>query len=435
MRTSALTDLKRIAIVTLGCSKNVVDSEHLAGQLQRNSFVLEPDPERADVVLINTCGFIDAAKAESVDTILAATALKELGTVKRVLVAGCLIERYRDDLAREIPEVDAFFGATDFENILKSLTPNPILDLLGERVLSTPSHFAYLKISEGCDRPCAFCAIPLMRGKHVSRPVDEIIAEAEALVKQGVREIVVVAQDSTYYGLDLFGERRLASLLDRLADVEGLRWIRLMYAFPSGFPLDVLEVIARRSNICSYIDMPVQHASNPVLESMRRGITRERTTELVRHIRATIPNVTLRTSIIVGYPAETDEAFEELCDFVREVRFDRLGVFLYSQEENTFAHPLGDPVPAEVKEMRRDLIMEIQREISTELNASRIGGEEWVVIDEVEDGSAIGRTERDAPEVDNAVYLTPAGELKAGDYVRVRIVDAMEYDVIGEVVG
>lgn len=435
MRTTTQAEPRRIAIVTLGCSKNVVDSEQLSGLLRRNAFELEADPAAADVIIVNTCGFIDAAKAESVETILAAVALKEQGTVKRVLVAGCLTERYRADLESSIPEVDGFYGVTDFENILRSLTPNYKFDLLGERVLSTPSHFAYMKISEGCDRPCAFCAIPLMRGKHVSRPVEEIVAEARGLVAQGVREIVVVAQDSTYYGLDLYGERRLATLLDALADIEGLRWIRLMYAFPAGFPTDVLDVIARRENICTYLDMPVQHASDVVLESMRRGITRARTMDLINTVRERVPGITLRTSIIVGFPTETDAAFEELVAFVEEAKFDRLGVFLYSQEENTTAHPLGDPIPQDIKELRRDRIMEVQQAISAASNAARIGGEEWVVIDEVDGDTAIGRSERDAPEIDNTVMISPAGALRPGSWLRVRITDATEYDVMGVPVG
>jgi ribosomal protein S12 methylthiotransferase len=426
---------QRVSIITLGCTKNKVDSEKMAGYLRTNDFVLEDDPVRADIVIVNTCGFIDAAKEESVNTIIEAAALKEGRKDKKLLVAGCLSERYRGDLKRELPEVDAFFGVTDFEAILGSLKKDYKYELIGERVLSGPKHSAYLKISEGCDNPCSFCAIPLMRGGHVSRPIEEILFEIYGLVRQGVKELVLVAQDSTYYGLDLYGERKLAELLDKISDVQGLEWIRLMYAYPAKFPEDILDVIAAKNNICKYLDIPIQHIADNVLKSMRRGISHRRTVELLDTIRKRVPGIALRTSLIVGYPNETEADFNELLDFVREAEFDRLGVFTYSQEENTTGYVLEDPLPKEVKEERSAMIMEAQREISEEKNAQRMGAIEKVLIDEYSDGVYIGRTERDAPEVDNTVIINSAGELEIGAFYPVKIVDAAEYDLFGEIAG
>lgn len=432
---SNLSAKQRVSIITLGCTKNKVDSEKMAGYLRTNDFVLEDDPVRADIVIVNTCGFIDAAKEESVNTIIEAAALKEGNKNKKLLVAGCLSERYRDDLKRELPEVDAFFGVTDFEGILGSLKKDYKYELLGERVLSGPHHSAYLKISEGCDNPCSFCAIPLMRGGHVSRPMEEILFEIYGLVRQGVKELVLVAQDSTYYGLDLYGERKLAELLDKISDVQGLEWIRLMYAYPAKFPEDILEVIAAKNNICKYLDIPIQHVADNVLKSMRRGITRRKTMELLETIRKRVPGIALRTSLIVGYPNETESDFNELLDFVREAEFDRLGVFTYSQEENTTGFPLGDPLPKELKEERNGIIMEAQREISEEKNAQRIGATEKVLIDEFNNDVYIGRTERDAPEVDNTVIIKSAAPLEIGRFYATKIIDAAEYDLFGEIVG
>ncbi len=427
--------LETVSIVTLGCSKNTVDSEVLVRQIQANNLAYTNDPKDADTVIVNTCGFICEAKEESIRTILEAGALKKQGVIKKLLVMGCLTERYRQELEATLPEVDAFFGTTDLDAILATLGVNLKRELLGERSLSTPSHFAYLKISEGCDNPCSFCAIPLMRGGHRSRPMEEIIHEAEFLARSGVREIIIIAQDTTYYGLDLYGERRLSSLLQAVANIDGIDWVRLLYAYPAQFPLDVLHVVREHPNVVPYLDLPLQHVSDQVLISMRRGISGRRTRELLRQIRDEVPGIILRTTLIVGYPSETDEAFRELVEFVRESRFERLGVFTYSREDGTSAALLGDPVPAEVKAERREEIMGIQQDISRQFNESLVGSKLPVLIDRAENGVFVGRTPFDAPEVDNEVYLTAEDtlELNPGSLVLARISDATEYDLRGYV--
>ncbi len=424
---------QRISIITLGCSKNTVDSEVLMHQLDLNGLSIVDDPNEADTVIINTCGFIDAAKEESVNTILEASEMKKDGRIRNLYVAGCLSERYRSDLEAELPEVDKFFGVTDFAAILESLGGSLKRELLGERHLSTPSHTAYLKISEGCDRPCSFCSIPLMRGGHVSKRSEEIVHEAKFLRALGTRELVLIAQDTTSYGADLYGERRLPSLLNELADIDGLEWIRLMYAYPSHFPLETLDVIRERENICRYIDIPIQHIDDSVLKSMRRGITRRATEELLEAMRVRVPGIAIRSTLIVGYPNETDAAFDALYEFVKQMEFDRLGVFLFSQEENTSSWVLGDPIPREVKEERRDAIMELQSEISQKKNESRVGAQLRVLIDSVEGEFAIGRTEFDAPEVDNEVLIHQRefdGPVPTGSFVDAIITEAAEYDLV-----
>lgn len=427
------TTPERISIVTLGCSKNTVDSEVLMRQIESNRMTLVDDPNEADTVIINTCGFIDVAKEESINTIVEAAAMKKSGAIRTLYVAGCLSERYRADLEQELPEVDRFFGVTDFKNIIETLGGSYKYELLGERHLTTPRHFAYLKISEGCDRPCAFCSIPLMRGGHVSRPIEEIEHEARMLAAGGTRELVIIAQDTTYYGLDLYNERRLPALLARLAAVEGIEWMRLMYAYPSHFPLETLDVMRAHANICNYIDIPVQHISDEVLKSMRRGITRRATEELLAEIRRRVPDVAIRTTLIVGYPNESDAAFQSLHDFVAAQEFDRLGVFLYSQEENTSAHILGDPIPQDVKEERRAAIMELQAGISQRKNERKIGSRLRVLCDGAEGDFAVARGEHDAPEVDNEVLIPLAefdGHAPVGRFLDVTVTDANEFDLI-----
>lgn len=426
----------RISIITLGCSKNTVDSEVLMRQIESNRMTLVDDPNEADTVIINTCGFIDVAKEESVNTIVEAAEMKKNGTLRNLYVAGCLSERYRSDLETEIPEVDRFFGVTDFKNIIETLGGSYKYELLGERLLSTPRHSAYLKISEGCDRPCSFCSIPLMRGGHVSKRLEEVVHEAKFLSAGGTKELVIIAQDTTYYGLDLYKERRLAQLLSELADVDGIEWMRLMYAYPSHFPLDALDIIRERPNICKYIDIPVQHVSDPVLKSMRRGITRRATEELLDSIRARVPGIAVRSTLIVGYPNESEQAFQELYDFVEQQEFDRLGVFLYSQEENTTAHILGDPIPHDVKEERRAAIMELQAEISQNKNDAKKGTHIRVLCDSVEGGYVVARSEHDAPEVDNEVLIPVAdfdGDLPIGEFADVLITEANEFDLIATI--
>lgn len=421
-----------ISIVTLGCSKNIVDSEVLMSQIESNALALVDDPNDAEIVIINTCGFIDAAKQESVNTILEAAEMKKRGALKKLFVAGCLSERYADDLRQSIPEVDRFFGVTDFANIIRELGGNYKHDLLGERHLTTPSHFAYLKISEGCDNPCSFCAIPLMRGAHKSKPMEEVIHEAKFLAALGVKELVLIGQDTTYYGLDLYRDRTLAELLRRLCDVDGIEWIRLMYAYPSHFPRDVLAVIRDEPKLCDYLDMPIQHVSDSILRSMRRGISRRATVDLIHEIRDTIPGIALRTTLITGYPGETEREFDELRQFVEEIAFDRLGVFTYSIEENTGAESLGDPVPQEVKEQRRDILMSMQSEISLAKNRARVGSVMPVLVEREENEFLIGRTRYDAPEVDNEVVIHKTGSaIPFGSIVPVSIIDAEEYDLIG----
>ncbi len=415
----------------MGCAKNVVDSEKLMAQLQLSDVEITPTIEDADIAVINTCGFIEAAKRESIEMILAQVKRKSGGKLKKVYAMGCLTERYSKELTQEIPEVDAFFESNQISAVLEAVGANLKEELLGERTLTTPNHVAYLKISEGCDNPCSFCAIPIMRGKHFSRSLDAIVKEARGLAAKGVKELVVIGQDTTYYGLDIGGERRLPQLLQSVADLEGIEWVRLMYAYPAKFPLEVLDVIASHPNICKYIDMPVQHMADPVLKSMRRGISRRATVELIGKIRERVPGIALRTTLIVGYPTEGEKEFRELLDFVNEIRFDRLGVFTYSLEDGTTAFPLGDPIPAEEKTRRLNAIMEAQQKIAEENNQNLIGTTRRVIIDRVEGDQYIGRTRADAPEIDNEVYVTSAVHLRPGQFCDVEIIDATEYDLYG----
>ena len=421
----------------MGCSKNLVDSEVMMSQLKANDLEVshESEKEDANVVIINTCGFIDNAKKESIDTILDYVDRKERGMVDRVYVTGCLSHRYKDELETEIPEVDAWFGTLELPRLLNTLGADYKHELIGERLITTPSHYAYMKISEGCDRPCSFCAIPLMRGKHVSKPIEQLVKEAQHMVKNGTKEILLIAQDSTYYGLDLYGERKLADLLRALSDVEGLDWIRLHYAFPGQFPMDALEVIAERDNICNYLDIPLQHISDNMLKSMRRGITQKRTQEVVDKIREKVPGIALRTTMLVGHPGETEEDFEQLKEFIRHNRFERLGVFTYSHEENTHSGTLVDDVPEEVKEQRAAELMELQEQISFELNQEKVGKTFKVLFDRVEGGHFVGRTEFDSPEVDNEVLVDKKNQfVRLGDYALVKIKQASAFDLYGDVV-
>lgn len=425
----------KVNIVTLGCSKNLVDSEVLLTQLRGNGIETSHESEKddANIVVINTCGFIDNAKQESVDTILRYVDAKEEGIVEKVYVTGCLSERYKDDLQKEIPDVDAWFGTRDLSRLLKQLNANYKQELVGERILTNPSHFAYLKISEGCDRPCSFCAIPLMRGKHISKPIEELVLEAKNLAKKGTKELLLIAQDSTYYGLDLYKKRNLAELLNRLADVEGIDWIRLHYAFPTGFPLDVLDVMANRPNICNYLDIPLQHGSTRMLQLMKRGTTREKTEALLNTIREKVPGIAIRTTLIAGHPGETEAEFEEMMKFVETSRFDRLGVFAYSHEENTHAYSMADDVPDETKQERVDSLMDLQQGISLELNQAKIGKIYKVLIDRKEGGNFYGRTEFDSPKVDNEVILDASKNyLRIGDFVTAKITAASEFDLVAE---
>lgn len=427
----------KVNVVTLGCSKNIYDSEVLMAQLKANKFDVEHESESDDssIIIINTCGFIENAKQESIDTIIQYADAKERGLVDKVYVTGCLSERYKDDLKKEIPEVDAWFGTRDLPRLLKTLKADYKHELIGERLLTTPSHFAYFKIAEGCDRPCSFCAIPLMRGKHVSTPMEELVTQAKNLAKNGVKEIMLIAQDLTFYGLDLYKERKLAELVRQLSEVEGIEWIRLHYAFPAGFPMDVLDVMKEKKNVCNYLDMPLQHTSTKMLKAMRRGITKEKTTELVNDIRNKVPEIAIRTTLITGYPGETEEDFLEMCDWVAEMKFDRLGVFPYSHEENTHAFHSQDDVPAEVKQSRAEKIMEIQRDISLELNQKKIGHTFKVLFDRVGGDHFVGRTEFDSPEVDNEVLVPKKDSfIRLGDFAMVKITDATEYDLMGELI-
>ncbi len=420
---------EKINIITLGCSKNVVDSEVLMSQLRHNKFDLTSEADDADVAVINTCGFIEAAKQESIDTILQAVEMKKEGKLKKVIVMGCLSERYASDLRKEIPDVDEYIGANKMDQVVQTLGGDYKYELLGERLLTTPQHYAYLKISEGCDRPCSFCSIPLMRGNHVSKPMERIVLEAQRLAALGVKELIVIAQDSTYYGLDLYNKRVLAEVLRQLEKVDGIEWIRLMYAFPTGFPINVLEQFNENPKLCRYIDMPVQHVADPVLASMRRGITSKKLRELISNIRTKVPGIALRTTLIVGYPNEGEKEFEELLEFVKEVKFDRLGVFMYSLEDGTTAYSLGDPIPQPVKEERHKLIMEVQREISRQKNEHLIGKKLRVLIDSKESNIVFGRTEFDAPEVDNEVTIQSVANVAVGHFYDVTVVDADEYDL------
>ncbi len=434
MKTKGVKDNK-VNVVTLGCSKNLVDSEVLITQLHGNRIQAyhERDDIHPDVVIINTCGFIDRAKQESIDTILRFAEAREKGFISKLYVTGCLSQRYKEDLEKEIPQVDAFFGTRDLPALLKRFKADYRHELIGERKISTASHYAYMKISEGCDRPCSFCAIPLMRGGHRSRPIEELVNEAVNLARQGVRELLLIAQDSTYYGLDLYGSRKLASLLERLADVEGIEWVRLHYAFPAGFPDDVLAIMARHPNICNYIDIPLQHASTEMLKLMRRGIDRQRSEALIKKIRDKVPDIAIRTTMLVGHPGERRTHFEELLDFTSAMRFDRLGVFAYSHEENTHSYTMEDHVPPAEKQARLDELMALQEDISNEKNMGKKGKVMKVLVDRKEGDYFTGRTAHDSPEVDNEVLIDAKKFfVRIGDFVNVKIVDAMPFDLIGE---
>lgn len=431
MRTKT-TRKNKINVITLGCSKNVYDSEVLMGQLKANGKEVVHE-EEGNIVVINTCGFIDNAKAESVTTILEYVDKKEQGLVDKVFVTGCLSERYKPDLEKEIPNVDQYFGTTDLPQLLKVLGADYKHELLGERLTTTPKNYAYLKIAEGCDRPCSFCAIPLMRGKHVSQPIEKLVQEAKSLAAKGVKELILIAQDLTYYGLDLYKKRNLAELLENLVKVEGIEWIRLHYAFPTGFPMDVLDLMKKEPKICNYIDIPLQHISDSILKSMRRGTTQEKTTQLLKDFREKVPGIALRTTLIVGYPGETEEDFEILKKWVEEMRFERLGCFAYSHEENTHAYMLEDNVPLEVKQQRVSEIMDIQSQISWDLNQEKIGQTFTCIIDRKEGPYFIGRTEFDSPDVDNEVLIDASKfYVKVGDFCQIKISDATEFDLYGE---
>jgi ribosomal protein S12 methylthiotransferase len=424
----------RINIVTLGCSKNIYDSELLLTQLNANNYevIFDSENNNSPIVIINTCGFIDDAKEESINTILEYVKAKERGKIEKLFVTGCLSERYKLELEKEIPNVDRYFGTQDLHRLLRTLGADYKKELVGERLLTTPRHYAYFKISEGCDKPCSFCAIPLMRGKHVSIPKKVLVKQAQNLTNKGVKELILIAQDLTYYGLDIYGKRTLADLLKRLSDIKGLEWIRLHYAFPSGFPMDVLDVMRERENICKYLDIPLQHINNRILLSMRRGITKEKTIELINEIRKRVPDIAIRTTLITGYPGETELEFEELAKWVKDTKFERLGVFTYSHEEQTYAYKMKDDVPMKIKKQRAKKIMNIQRKISQKHNESLIGKTLKVLLDRVEGDYYIGRTEFDSPEIDNEV-LIKKGKMKIGQFVKVKITEADEYDLYGDV--
>ena len=427
---------EKINIVTLGCAKNIVDSEVLLTQLKGNNRDAYHQREdiSPDVVIVNTCGFIDNAKQQSIDTILSYAKEKESGNIKKLFVTGCLSERYKQSLEKDIPEVDGFYGTRDLPDLLKNFQAKYRNELIGERVITTDSHYAFLKISEGCDRPCSFCAIPLMRGKHRSKSIEDLVIETKNLVKNGVKEIMVIAQDSTYYGLDLYGERKLPDLLRRLSDIEGLDWIRIHYAYPSGFPLEIIEVMSERENICNYLDIPLQHGSTEILKKMRRGITREKTDDLIKSIKDINPDISIRTTLIVGHPGEEDKHFQEMCDFVSRNRFDRLGVFTYSHEEGTHSHSFEDDVPEAVKRKRYNDIMSLQQKISHEINQDKVGKSFKVLIDRGDKNNYFGRTEFDSPEVDNEVIIPVSNShLRVGEFYDVEITSAREYDLIGKI--
>jgi len=428
----------RVNVVTLGCSKNIHDSEVLMGQLKGNQMEVVHESNNIrqdDIIVINTCGFIDNAKQESIDTILQFSELKEQGKVGKVIVTGCLSERYKPELTAEIPNVDSFFGTNDLPELLTSVGANYKHELLGERLLTTPSHFSYFKIAEGCNRPCSFCAIPLMRGKHVSKSIDDLVREAKFLASNGTKELILIAQDLTYYGLDIYGKRNLSDLMRHLSDVEGIDWIRLQYAYPSGFPMDILDVMNERSNICNYLDMPLQHISDSMLTSMRRGTSKQKQIDLVNKIRDKVPEIALRTTLICGYPGETEEDFNEMLSWVEQTRFDRLGCFTYSHEEKTHAHNLVDDVSEQIKQDRVDQIMEVQQGISYEINQSKVGQTFKVLVDRVDGDYFIGRTEFDSPEVDNEVILdAKTNYTRIGDFVQVKIDRAEDFDLYGSIV-
>ena len=437
MKTKTLKKNK-VNVVTLGCSKNLDDSEVLMGQLKANKFEVEHEGHGDDhqIVIINTCGFVDNAKQESIDTILSYVKAKKEGAVEKLYVTGCLSERYKKDLEKEIPEVDAYFGTRELPKILKTLKADYKHELVGERLLTTPFHYAYFKISEGCDRPCSFCAIPLMRGKHLSVPIDELMLRAKTLAAKGVKELLLIAQDLTYYGLDIYKKRELANLIDKLSDTEGIDWIRLHYAFPSGFPMEVLEIMKAKNNICNYLDMPLQHITDNMLSSMRRGITKQKTIDLVNKIRDTVPGIALRTTLIAGYPGETEKDHEEMLQWVQETKFERLGIFTYSHEENTHAHLLKDDVSEKIKRKRADAVMAIQQEISMQLNKEKIGKNYKTLFDRKEGDYFIGRTEFDSPDVDNEVLVKANNDtyIRIGDFENVRITDASDFDLYGELI-
>jgi len=435
MKTKTIKKNK-VNVITLGCSKNIVDSEVLMGQLKANNFEVEHESESEEqqIVIINTCGFVENAKQESIDTILKYVDAKKSGNVEKVYVTGCLSERYKKDLEVEIPEVDAYFGTRELPRLLKTLKANYKTELVGERLLTTPSHYAYFKISEGCDRPCSFCAIPLMRGGHVSVPIEELVKRAETLAQKGTKELLLIAQDLTYYGLDLYKKRELANLVEALANVKGIDWIRLHYAFPSGFPMEVLDVMNKYKNVCNYLDMPLQHISDNMLKSMRRGITKQKSLDLVKQIREKVPGIALRTTLIAGYPGETEKDHEEMLEWVAENKFERLGIFTYSHEENTHAFNLKDDVSEKTKRKRADAVMKLQQEISYELNQGKIGSTFKTLIDKQEGEFFIGRTEFDSPEVDNEVLVkkTANSKLKIGEFANIKINDANDFDLFGE---
>ena len=437
MKTKTLKKNK-VNVITLGCSKNIFDSEIMMAQLKANKFTVEHEAQQDDseIVIINTCGFIDNAKQESIDTIIRYADAKAEGLVSKVYVTGCLSERYKEELQADIPEIDGYFGTRDLPRLLKTLKADYKKELVGERLLTTPSHYAYFKIAEGCDRPCSFCAIPLMSGKHVSTPLDQLVNNAKSLANQGVKELMLIAQDLTYYGLDIYKKRNLAELIDKLSDINGIDWIRLHYAFPSGFPMDVLDVMKDRPNVCNYLDMPLQHGSTAMLKAMKRGITREKTEDLIAKIRDKVPGVALRTTLISGFPGETDADFQEMYDFVERSRFERLGIFTYSHEENTSAFVLNDDVPAALKQERADIIMDLQAGISYDLNQAKIDQTFKVLIDKAEGEYFIGRTEFDSPEVDNEVLIkiNEANHVRIGDFTNVKIISADHYDLYGNIV-
>jgi len=435
MKTRSLKRDK-VNIITLGCSKNMVDSESLGGQLAANDIAVVHENQQNDhnIVVVNTCGFIDKAKEESINMILSQVELKRRGKLDKVYVTGCLSERYRNNLEAEIPEVDAFFGTMELPGLLKQFNADYKAELVGERLLATPKHYAYLKISEGCNRTCSFCAIPLMRGKHTSKNIEQLVTEAQALVRMGVKEIMLIAQELTYYGLDIYKKRMLPDLLNRLADIRGLEWIRLHYAYPSKFPLEILDTMRQRDNICNYLDMPLQHASDNMLKAMHRQISQEEMNELIYTIRETIPDICIRTTLIAGFPGESRDDVEELKLFLQKHRFDRVGIFSYSHEENTGAYILSDNIPQEEKEERAREIMEVQQEISLEKNQLKIGKEMKVMVDKRESGRYLGRTEFDSVEVDNEVILVSTEKLVIGEFVKAKIVKAYDYDLEAEVI-
>lgn len=435
MKTKTLKKNK-VNVITLGCSKNLFDSEVTMTQLKANGFEVEHESQTDDseIVIINTCGFIDNAKQESIDTILRYAEAKKEGLVAKLYVTGCLSERYKDSLQKEITEVDAYFGTRELPKLLKTLKADYKHELIGERIITTPSHYAYLKVSEGCDRPCAFCAIPLMRGKHVSVPIEALVLQAKNLAKQGVKELILIAQELTFYGLDIYKERKLSDLLNALCEVEGIEWIRLHYAYPTGFPIDVIHTMKNQPKICNYLDIPLQHAANNMLKAMRRGTTREKTTQLINEIRAIIPEIAIRTTFIVGFPGETQEDIEEMKNWIKEMKFDRLGVFTYSHEEDTHAFQLEDNLTEEEKERRAEEVMNVQQHISLSLNEQKIGKTFNVLFDRIEGGYFVGRTEFDSPEVDNEVLVDAATQfVRIGDFAQVKITSANDFDLYGEV--